>query len=322
MTQHSGRVNVTDKRIFGGESDLNQLVPFKYGWAWSAYLEGNKNHWLPGHLHLATDLKGAASYFDILPDTLYGCIQGYLGTRVVMASVLLDLLPHIYKLTTAPECRQYILRQMQELSVWADVRTEHGPLFLATDPAILDAQYHLQNALHDVEARKRHVVSNHVAAMSDQGGQLVGYAESLLLVMFEVGMLPVAGETFLLKEVELPPELRRLISLIQRDSILMRRFYTNLVCALLDENPALKTSLLEVGHLHAIRALHRSFLTECHGYMAQFGFVNDRSVQFSMHVFETTYANLGLDGAVTPTPYSVKAIVETQESKETLEWED
>ncbi|HMM86682.1 MAG TPA: ribonucleotide-diphosphate reductase subunit beta, partial [Azohydromonas sp.] len=32
------RVNVADKRIINGQTDVNQLVPFKYKWAWEKYL--------------------------------------------------------------------------------------------------------------------------------------------------------------------------------------------------------------------------------------------------------------------------------------------
>lgn len=30
----TGRVNAVDKRIINGQTDVNQLVPFKYKWAW------------------------------------------------------------------------------------------------------------------------------------------------------------------------------------------------------------------------------------------------------------------------------------------------
>ena len=30
------RVNVADKRIINGQTDVNQLVPFKYKWAWES----------------------------------------------------------------------------------------------------------------------------------------------------------------------------------------------------------------------------------------------------------------------------------------------
>ena len=32
------RVNAADKRIINGQTDVNQLVPFKYKWAWEKYL--------------------------------------------------------------------------------------------------------------------------------------------------------------------------------------------------------------------------------------------------------------------------------------------
>jgi len=37
-TGDGNRVNVADKRIINGKTDVNQLVPFKYKWAWEKYL--------------------------------------------------------------------------------------------------------------------------------------------------------------------------------------------------------------------------------------------------------------------------------------------
>ena len=34
------RVNAADKRIINGQTDVNQLVPFKYKWAWEKYQIG------------------------------------------------------------------------------------------------------------------------------------------------------------------------------------------------------------------------------------------------------------------------------------------
>ena len=41
------RVNAADKRIINGQTDVNQLVPFKYKWAWEKYLATCANHWMP-----------------------------------------------------------------------------------------------------------------------------------------------------------------------------------------------------------------------------------------------------------------------------------
>eukprot|EP01041_Mallomonas_annulata_P014478 gene14478-30823_t len=32
------RIRADDKRIINGQTDVNQLVPFKYKWAWEKYL--------------------------------------------------------------------------------------------------------------------------------------------------------------------------------------------------------------------------------------------------------------------------------------------
>ena len=41
------RVNAADKRVINAKTDVNQLVPFKYKWAWEKYLAGCANHWMP-----------------------------------------------------------------------------------------------------------------------------------------------------------------------------------------------------------------------------------------------------------------------------------
>src|SRR5262249_38617275 len=43
----AARVQVDDKKIINCRADLNQLVPFKYKWAWEKYLAACANHWMP-----------------------------------------------------------------------------------------------------------------------------------------------------------------------------------------------------------------------------------------------------------------------------------
>ncbi|MBV1959167.1 MAG: hypothetical protein KUG53_00405, partial [Pseudomonadales bacterium] len=49
-------VNVEDKRVVNGLTDINQLAPFKYPWAWNYFLNANKNHWTPLDINMAQDL--------------------------------------------------------------------------------------------------------------------------------------------------------------------------------------------------------------------------------------------------------------------------
>ena len=47
-----GRVRAEDKRIINGHTDVNQLVPLKYKWAWDKYLSACANHWMPQEVNI------------------------------------------------------------------------------------------------------------------------------------------------------------------------------------------------------------------------------------------------------------------------------
>ena len=50
------RVQVDDKAMINCRADLNQLVPFKYEWAWQKYLDGCANHWMPQEVNMNLDI--------------------------------------------------------------------------------------------------------------------------------------------------------------------------------------------------------------------------------------------------------------------------
>jgi len=50
------RVVAADKRIINGQTDVNQLVPFKYKWAWEKYLATCANHWMPQEVNMTRDI--------------------------------------------------------------------------------------------------------------------------------------------------------------------------------------------------------------------------------------------------------------------------
>jgi hypothetical protein len=51
------RVQMEDKRVINGSSDVNQLVPFKYRWAWDKYLSACANHWMPQEVNMQRDIE-------------------------------------------------------------------------------------------------------------------------------------------------------------------------------------------------------------------------------------------------------------------------
>src|SRR6266446_2161214 len=56
LTLGAARIQVDDKQIINCRADLNQLVPFKYKWAWDKYLAGCANHWMPNEISMAADV--------------------------------------------------------------------------------------------------------------------------------------------------------------------------------------------------------------------------------------------------------------------------
>jgi ribonucleoside-diphosphate reductase beta chain len=52
----SERVTVDQKAMINCRADLNQLVPFKYEWAWQKYLDGCANHWMPQEVNMTADI--------------------------------------------------------------------------------------------------------------------------------------------------------------------------------------------------------------------------------------------------------------------------
>ena len=114
------RIQVDDKKIINCRADLNQLVPFKYEWAWQKYLDGCANHWMPQEINMTADL---ALWRDPngLTDDERTIIKRNLGFFSTADSLVANnLVLAVYKHITNPECRQYLLRQAFEEAIHTD----------------------------------------------------------------------------------------------------------------------------------------------------------------------------------------------------------
>ncbi len=113
----ASRIQVDDKAMINCRADLNQLVPFKYDWAWQKYLDGCANHWMPQEVNMTADVamwKAA----DGLTDDERRIVMRSLGYFSTADSLVANnLILAIYRLITNPECRQYILRQAFEEAI-------------------------------------------------------------------------------------------------------------------------------------------------------------------------------------------------------------
>lgn len=110
----ASRVRVDEKRIINCRADLNQLVPFKYEWAWDKYLTACANHWMPTEINMSADVALWKSK-DGLTDDERLIIERSLGFFSTADSLVANnLVLAIYRHITNPECRQYLLRQAFE----------------------------------------------------------------------------------------------------------------------------------------------------------------------------------------------------------------
>ena len=113
----ANRVAVDDKRMINCRADLNQLVPFKYDWAWQKYLDGCANHWMPQEINMNADIALWKSPNGLTDDERL-IVKRNLGFFSTADSLVANnLVLAIYRLITNPECRQYILRQAFEEAI-------------------------------------------------------------------------------------------------------------------------------------------------------------------------------------------------------------
>ena len=113
----TNRINVGDKRIINGQTDVNQLVPFKYKWAWEKYLASCANHWMPQEVNMQRDIELWKSPNGLTDDERL-IVKRNLGFFVTADSLAANnIVLGTYRQITAPECRQFLLRQAFEEAI-------------------------------------------------------------------------------------------------------------------------------------------------------------------------------------------------------------
>jgi ribonucleotide reductase beta subunit family protein with ferritin-like domain len=117
VSMNAHRVSVDEKRIINCRADVNQLVPFKYKWAWQKYLDACANHWMPQEINMNQDIALWKSAEGLSSDERHIIMRnlGFFSTAdsLVANNIVLSVYRHI----TNPECRQYLLRQAFEEAI-------------------------------------------------------------------------------------------------------------------------------------------------------------------------------------------------------------
>lgn len=110
------RIDANDKRVINGQTDVNQLVPFKYKWAWEKYLATCANHWMPQEVSMQKDIMQWKT--DVLTEDEKRLVTRNLGFFTTADSLAANnIVLGTYRQITAPECRQFLLRQAFEEAI-------------------------------------------------------------------------------------------------------------------------------------------------------------------------------------------------------------
>ena len=105
-------INPDDKRVVNGQTDINQLAPFKYPWAWDYFLNANKNHWTPLDINMTQDVHDFQHKLTLEERHVYENVLSYLTTSDILAMRNIGLA--VMEKMTAPELQIYQARQVYE----------------------------------------------------------------------------------------------------------------------------------------------------------------------------------------------------------------
>ena len=108
-------IKASDKRVVNGSSDINQLAPFKYKWAWEYFLNANSNHWTPLEIGMGSDVQDYNTKLSPKEKRVFENVLSYLTTSDILAMRNIGLA--VMEKMTAPEIQMYNARQIYEESL-------------------------------------------------------------------------------------------------------------------------------------------------------------------------------------------------------------
>jgi len=101
------------------EHDPNKILPIDYDWAREYYRDGVANNWVPEEIPMQDDISQWNG--DELTDSERQLVEWNLGFFSTAESLTANnIVLAIYEYVTAPECRQYLLRQAYEEAIHTD----------------------------------------------------------------------------------------------------------------------------------------------------------------------------------------------------------
>lgn len=237
------RVTVDDKRIINNDRtvDCNQLVPIKYKWAWSFYLDGCANHWMPQEVSMQRDIeqwKDPKAFTDderhIIKRTFgfFATAETLVGNNLVLA---------VYRIIDNPEARQYLLRQAFEEAIHVHA-FQYIVQSLGLDESEMFNMYREVEAIYNKDEYAMSctdgILDPSIDTRSKEGLQkfiknLIGFYGITEGIFFYSGFVTMLSFG---RQNRLPGTCEQ-IQYILRDESIHMNFGLHLINAIIDENP-------------------------------------------------------------------------------------
>jgi ribonucleoside-diphosphate reductase beta chain len=236
----NGRFNAEQKRLINSPVDVNQIMPLRYEWAWEHYLNGNRNHWNPEEISMGDDVKLWKS--SQLSEDERLVLMRNLGFFATAESLVANnLCLAIYKMVSAPECRQYILRQAVEEAIHT-----HTFMYCCESLGLDQGEiFNMYNEIPSVAAKKefevpltRDILEGNLDLSQPQDIQrflrnLIGFYVILEGIMFYSGFVMILN----FGQRNYFPGIRQQFRYIMRDESIHMNFGVDLINGIKAENP-------------------------------------------------------------------------------------
>ncbi|MFZ5801589.1 MAG: ribonucleotide-diphosphate reductase subunit beta [Candidatus Omnitrophota bacterium] len=295
------RIRIEDKRIINNKAvDVNQLIPIKYEWAWQYYLDGCANHWMPQEISMQRDIeqwKDPKAFSDD-ERLMFKRNLGFFTTSDTL--VANNIILAIYRYVTAPEIRQYFLRQAFEEAVHTHAY-QYIPQSLAFDEGELYNMYREIPSMHakaEFEAElTADILKPDFETDSFEGRQrllsnLIGYygvTEGIFFYAAFVMLLSFGRHNKL-------PGMCEQVQYILRDESMHLNFGLHLINEIIREEPAIWTPAMREETVHKFKKgveLEVEYAKDClpNGLM---GLTLDLIREYIQHIADRRLERLGL----------------------------
>ena len=243
FSMSKARVTVDNKRIINNDRtvDCNQLVPIKYKWAWSYYLDGCANHWMPSEVSMQRDVEQWKNPVGFTADERHVIKRtfGFFSTAETLVGN--NLVLAVYRYVDNPECRQYLLRQAFEEAIHVHA-FQYIVQSLSLDEGEMFNMYREVEAIYDKDKYAMSCTDGIMNAQLDfkKKEDLQEFIKDLIgFYVITEGIFFYSGFVTMLsfgRQNRLPGTCEQ-IQYILRDESVHMNFGIDLINTIIDENP-------------------------------------------------------------------------------------